>query len=118
MTAADFAEASGVLERYARASAAAQWSELNLAFHLALYRPAGLPRLLRMIESLIRGSDRFLRVYVSFVVGRDHPLEDHHSILLACRKRDTRRAVRLLGSHIGRTRKALSQVAATEDRDG
>ena len=107
MTAADFAALDAVLERYARSSSPAQWSELNLEFHLALYRPAGLPRLVRMVEDLIRGSDRYLRVYVSFVVGRDHPLEEHRQIVQACRAREVARAVRLLEAHIDRTRRAL-----------
>jgi DNA-binding GntR family transcriptional regulator len=107
MAEADFAALAEVLERYARSASPAQWSELNLEFHLALYRPAGLPRLARMIEDLIRGSDRYLRVYVSFVVGRDHPLEEHRRILEACRAREVTKAVRLLESHIERTRRAL-----------
>jgi DNA-binding GntR family transcriptional regulator len=111
MTSADVAAAGRVLDRYARANSPAQWSELNLEFHLSLYRPAGLPRLLRMIESLIRGSDRYLRVYVSFVVGRDDPLEEHHAILAACKAGEIGRAVRLLESHIGHTRKALAAAA-------
>ncbi len=107
MTAAHFAALERILERYSRAAAPALWSELNLDFHLALYRPCALPRLVGMIESLIRGSDRYLRVYVSFVMGRDHPLEEHREILAACREREAARAVRLLEKHIERTRKAL-----------
>ena len=38
MKAADFAAMAEVLDRYARATTPAQWSELNLDFHLALYR--------------------------------------------------------------------------------
>lgn len=111
MTERDFAAAAGVLDRYARASSPGQWSELNLEFHLTLYRPARLPRMLGMIESLIRGSDRYLRVYVSFVVGRDDPLEEHHAILQACRAGTAHKAVDLLEAHIEHTRKALEAAA-------
>jgi DNA-binding GntR family transcriptional regulator len=107
MAAADFSAIERVLDRYARATGPAQWSELNLAFHLSLYRPAGLPRLVGMIENLIRGGDRYLRVYVSMVVGRDQPLREHRELLAACRARDVKRAVRLLERHIEATRKAL-----------
>jgi DNA-binding GntR family transcriptional regulator len=107
MKAPDFAAVANVLERYAQATSPTLWTELNLEFHLALYRAAGRPRLLRMIEDLIRGTDRYLRVYISFIVGRDDPLEEHRQILRACRERDVARAVRLLEGHIERTQKAL-----------
>jgi DNA-binding GntR family transcriptional regulator len=110
MKASHFAAVADVLERYAQASTPTLWTELNLEFHLSLYRPAGRPRLLRMIEDLIRGTDRYLRVYISFVVGRDHPLEEHRQILRACRERDVAKAVRLLESHIERTQKALASA--------
>jgi DNA-binding GntR family transcriptional regulator len=110
MKAADFAVVADVLERYAQATSPTLWTELNLEFHLSLYRPAGRPRLLRMIEDLIRGTDRYLRVYISFIVGRDDPLEEHRQILRACRERDAGKAVRLLEGHIERTQKALASA--------
>jgi len=110
MKAADFAAIADVLDRYARATTPAQWSELNLDFHLALYRPSGMPRLVRMIEDLIRGTERYIRVYVSFVVGRDQPLEEHRRILRACRERDVAKAVKLLEAHIEATQRALREA--------
>lgn len=109
MGAADFSAIADILERYSRATSPLQWSELNLEFHLALYRPAGLPRMVRMIDELIRGTDRYLRVYVSFRAGRDQPLDEHRQILAACRARDVSRAARLIDAHIARTQKALNQ---------
>jgi DNA-binding GntR family transcriptional regulator len=44
---------------------------------------------------------------VSFVVGRDAPLEDHRRILDACRERAVALAVRRLERHIERTQSAL-----------
>jgi DNA-binding GntR family transcriptional regulator len=110
MTPADFAAVSDVLDRYAKATSPGQWTELNLEFHMTLYRPAGRPRLVRMIEDLIRGTDRYLRVYISFIVGRDDPLEEHRQILRACKERDVARAARLLEGHIERTQKALARA--------
>jgi len=112
MKAADIAALGEVLDRYAKASSPAQWSELNLEFHLRLFRPAARPRLTRMIEDLIRGTDRYLRVYISFIVGRDTPLEEHRRIVRACRERDVDKAVGLLEAHIGRTQKVLSAAGA------
>jgi DNA-binding GntR family transcriptional regulator len=113
MKAPDFAAIAEVLDRYARGTTPAQWSELNLEFHLALYRPSGLPRLVRMIEDLIRGTERYIRVYVSYIVGRDQPLAEHRRILRACRDRDVPKAVDLLEGHITATQRALREAAAS-----
>jgi DNA-binding GntR family transcriptional regulator len=107
MTEADFAEAERVLERYAAARGPAQWTERNLEYHITLYRAAGMPRLLRMIEDLIRGSARSVRVYVSTVRGLRGPHKEHQEILAACRKRDVALAAQLLEAHIEKTRTAL-----------
>lgn len=107
LKARDVAHAEEILARYARATRPDDWTELNLDFHLALYRPAGMPRLLRMIEDLIRGADRYLRIYISSVAGRDVPMMEHRAILDAARGGDARRALRLLESHIERTRRML-----------
>lgn len=115
MRPADFAEAERILERYAAARAPAQWTERNLDFHLALYRAAGLPKLTRMIEDLIRGAERYVRVYVSTVRGLDEPHREHQEILEACRKRDADRAAGLLEAHIEKTRTALRASLATGD---
>lgn len=112
MKPADTAALGEVLDRYAKATSPAEWTELNLEFHLRLYRPAARPRLVRMIEDLIRGTDRYLRIYISFIVGRDTPLEEHRQIVRACRERDADKAVSLLEAHIGRTQKALSAAGA------
>lgn len=112
-TAKDAARAEEILARYARATRPDEWTELNLEFHLTLYRPSGMPRILRMIEEIVRGTNRYLRVYVSSVVGRDVPMEEHRAILDAAKAGDTRHAVRLLEAHIERTRRTLADNAAT-----
>jgi DNA-binding GntR family transcriptional regulator len=114
MQPADIAHLQSILDRYARAALPGEWSELNLQFHLALYRPAGMPQMLQMIEGLIRGSDRSLRVHLSYIVGRDDPLQDHRQILQACRDGDLARACRLVERHIERTRKVVEQVLRKE----
>ena len=89
------------------ATAPAQYSERNLEFHLILYRAAGMPRLTRMIEDLIRGTARYVRVYVSTVRGLEGPLQEHREILQACRDRNVTQAAALLEAHIEKTRMAL-----------
>lgn len=112
LTARDAARAEEILARYVRATRPDEWTELNLEFHLALYRPSGMPRILRMIEEIVRGTNRFLRVYISSVAGREVPMEEHRAILDAAKAGDTRRAVRLLEAHIERTRRMLADNAA------
>lgn len=112
LTAKDAARAEDILARYARATRPDEWTELNLEFHLTLYRPSGMPRILRMIEEIVRGTNRYLRVYISSVAGRDVPMEEHRAILDAAKAGDTRRAVRLLEAHIERTRRMLADNAA------
>lgn len=107
MTDGHFAEAGQVLEHYAASSSPGEWTERNVEFHLALYRAAGMPRLIGMIEVLMRGSARYVRVYVSTVRGLAGPHQEHHEILDACRRRDVARAVQLLEAHIEKTRTAL-----------
>lgn len=107
MTQSDFDAAEHVLERYAAATAPAQYTERNLEFHLTLYRAAGMPRLTRMIEDLIRGTARYVRVYVSTVRGLEGPLREHQEILQACRDRNVTQAAALLEAHIEKTRMAL-----------
>ena len=104
---ADIAEAERVLAVYASSRTPAQWTERNLDFHLALYRAAGMPRLTGMIEELIRGTARYVRVYVSTVRGLDGPHKEHQDILEACRRRDPEEAAVLLEAHIEKTRTAL-----------
>jgi DNA-binding GntR family transcriptional regulator len=71
-----------------------------------------MPRILRMIEEIVRGTNRFLRVYISSVAGREVPMAEHRGILDAAKKGDAKRAVRLLEAHIDRTRRMLEENAA------
>ena len=112
LTARDAARAEEILARYARATRPDEWTELNLEFHLTLSRPSGMPRILRMIEEIVRGTNRYLRVYISSVAGRDVPMEEHQAILEAARAGDAKRAVRLLEAHVERTRRMLADNAA------
>ncbi|MFT4194584.1 GntR family transcriptional regulator [Ottowia sp.] len=111
MTAADLKAAAAILDRYDASDSPRQWSELNLEFHLCLYRAAGRPRLLRMIEDIVRGIDIHLRAHQSATAGRKSPQAEHRGILQACAWGDTARAVRLLEQHIEHTQRALQDAA-------
>jgi DNA-binding GntR family transcriptional regulator len=104
---ADFRAAREILRRYDESEGPRQWTELNLEFHLTLYRPCGRARLVRMIEDLVRGISIHLRQYISHTVGRGSPQAEHKEILKACVAGDGALAVRLTEEHIERTKATL-----------
>jgi DNA-binding GntR family transcriptional regulator len=106
-TEAVFEEAESIIARYDASDMPREWSELNLEFHMCLYRPCGHPRLLKTIESLVRGTDIHLRAHQSSIAGRKSPQTEHRAILDACIARDVRRARDLLEAHIERTQHVL-----------
>ena len=61
MRAADVKAIRSILTRYDASDSPREWTELDLEFHLALYRPCGRARMLKMIEDIVRSSDIQLR---------------------------------------------------------
>lgn len=110
MTSADLRASERILDRYDASDSPREWSELNLEFHLSLYRAAGRPRLVRMIEDIVRGIDVHLRAHQSATAGRKSPQAEHRDILQACYHGDTVQAVALLERHIEHTQQALSSA--------
>jgi DNA-binding GntR family transcriptional regulator len=104
-------EAERLLKRYDGSESPREWRDLNLAFHLALYRPCNRPRLVKMIEDVALGTHRFLRTYISAAVGRDDPQAEHHRLLELCVEGNAGAALRLLEGHIERTKAVLQQRA-------
>jgi DNA-binding GntR family transcriptional regulator len=100
-------EAQAILTKYDAAESPREWSDFNIQFHLALYRPANKPRLLQMIENLTRGTDRQVHLHISRTVGREHPQSEHFALLEACRRGEMEKALDLLESHIAGTQAAL-----------
>ena len=107
LTVKHFKAAREIMRRYDESESPRQWTELNLEFHLTLYRPCGRPRLVRMIEELVRGINIHLRQHISHTVGRGNPQAEHKDILKACVEGDGPLAVRLTEQHIERTKAAL-----------
>lgn len=107
MKAADHKAARAIMARYDASDSPLEWTELNLEFHLCLYRPSGRPRLVKMIEELVRGMGIHLRAQQSFKVGRKSPQTEHRALLKACLARDVGMATELLQQHIEHTQQAL-----------
>lgn len=103
--------AERILRSYDGSESPREWRDLNLAFHLALYKPSNRPRLVKMIEQVHLGVHRFLRTYISATLGRDKPQAEHHRLLEFCVAGNHASALKLLETHIERTKSVLRQQA-------
>lgn len=78
----------------------AHWSEYNWNFHSALYSPANRPETMRVLSSLHKKCDRYIRLQL---LSGDHIAraeEEHHELIEICRKRNKRAAKALMHQHI------------------
>lgn len=107
MKASDHKAAREIMAKYDASDSPLEWAELNLEFHLCLYRACGRPKLLRMIEEIVRSIGIHLRAQQSYKAGRKSPQSEHREILKACVAKDVGRAIQLLEQHIEHTQKAL-----------
>ncbi|WP_293268208.1 GntR family transcriptional regulator [Neptunomonas sp.] len=104
MTEQDFTTSREILHAFEEAvksgTRVQDWSELNYAFHVALYRPANMPMALDIIEVLNFKSDRYIRMQLLFTTGIDKADQEHSDILGLCIKQDIKSASALLRKHI------------------
>ena len=107
MTTRDHKAAREIMARYDASDSPQEWAELNLEFHLCLYRACNRPRLLKMIEEIVRSIGIHLRAQQSYKAGQKSPQSEHREILKSCIARDVERATSLLESHIEHTQRAL-----------
>jgi DNA-binding GntR family transcriptional regulator len=110
-TPGDLKRAREILREYDQSEQPRRWSELNLEFHLALYRPCARPRLMKMIEDVSRGVSLHLRQYISHTVGRRDPQAEHKEILKACAAGDADLAASLVERHIEHTKSSVLAAA-------
>lgn len=76
------------------------WSDYNWAFHSTLYKPANRPETMKILSSLHKKCDRYIRLQL---LGGDHIAraeEEHHDLIEVCRKRNKRAAKALMHQHI------------------
>lgn len=87
----------------------AHWSEYNWNFHSMLYGPANRPETMKVLSSLHKKCDRYIRLQL---LGGDHIVraeEEHHQLLELCRKRNKRAAKALMQQHIVGVEKDLAE---------
>ncbi len=76
------------------------WSDMNYAFHEALYHPANQPETMKIVSSLNTRCDRYIRVQLLFTEGVEKAEEEHRQLLEAYKNRDKREAKKILKKHI------------------
>lgn len=92
------------------------WSDLNYALHEALYKPAGLPQAMEVIQSLNIKADRYIRMQLLFTTGIDKADQEHKEILELCRKRDKEAASALLRKHILEAGQAIHDLLTEQQK--
>lgn len=78
----------------------AHWSDYNWEFHLALYRSANKPETIKLLSTLHKQCDRYIRLQL---LSGDHIVraeKEHHELLDLCQKRNKRAAKALMHRHI------------------
>jgi DNA-binding GntR family transcriptional regulator len=83
------------------------WSESDMAFHEALYAPAGRPRQVALIRRLRMTSELRVPAYQRLPEETARWLADHDAIVAACRDRRADRAVAVLRDHIEGARRIV-----------
>lgn len=107
MVAPDIELATRLLDEYDSKPKPQDWSEMNRAFHMALYAPCDLARLLKMIDANLNQLSRFVRMQVSQITGKEDPQREHRQLLEACVRGDAARASNILKDHIAQTQRLL-----------
>ncbi|MBD2070188.1 GntR family transcriptional regulator [Leptolyngbya sp. FACHB-671] len=100
LTEADLQKAADILEKTDRETDVGRWAKLNWEFHAVLYGAGDRPRLLSLIKTLHVNIDRYIRLQMAKMNYLEKSQQEHQQILDACRKGDSKTAVRLLKRHI------------------
>lgn len=91
-----------------------EWEEANRKFHMALYEPCGMLRLLNTIRDLHIARTRYMIGATAAQDWDPTSSADHEEILMAVRFGEVMSACELLKKHIGTSKKVLAK-AITEN---
>lgn len=100
LDAAAIAEAQAALAAAEASPALPDWEAANRAFHAALIRGCGMPRLLDAIDDLQRASSRYLQAAWREMDWKQRSDREHRQLLQAAKRRDAGRACEILARHI------------------
>lgn len=100
----DLARAEEVLRKFNSAlkgrSEIDHWSEFNWEFHSALYAPAQRPETMKVLSTLHRHSDRYIRLQLLNNEHIERAQREHLELIELCRARKKRAVKALLHRHI------------------
>ena len=102
MTAATFEAAEKILDEMLNQSTEVHWTQLNWAFHHALYEPAERPQSVEILERLYVNTYRHFPVPMRFTQGIEVMDGEHRHLLSLCRAGEARQAGVFLRDHIMR----------------
>lgn len=103
----DLAQAKAVLTLLdEEAGDITRWSELNWEFHLALYKPANMPRLIETVRMLHHNVARYFVIYQELNY-RTQSQAEHYSLVEACERKDSTTALACLQTHLRASAEAL-----------
>lgn len=88
------------LDELAKEQDSSKWGELNRQFHEALYRDAGRPLHLKIVNDSIDRIDSYIRAQLNLSGGMIKAHEEHLAILKACETGDVEKASELTSAHI------------------
>lgn len=114
ITEEDLARAEQVLGRFDRALDRRieidQWSDYNFEFHSMLYAPAGRPETMKLLATLHKNCDRYIRLQLLDGDHIERAEAEHRELVELCRKRDKRAAKSLLYDHIVRVEEDIVEA--------
>jgi DNA-binding GntR family transcriptional regulator len=76
------------------------WLAANAEFHAAVYKRAGRPRTIELVEQLRRLTDRYLYMHLEVIGQTEHLHAEHTGILHAVENGDAALAARLTQEHL------------------
>lgn len=76
------------------------WLAANATFHATVYRCAGRPRMIELVEQLRRLTDRYMYVHIEVIGRTEHLTAEHLGILAAVEAGDPVLAGRLTREHL------------------
>ncbi|KWX57105.1 GntR family transcriptional regulator [Mycobacterium sp. NAZ190054] len=76
------------------------WLAANADFHAAVYKRAGRPRMIELVEQLRRLTDRYLYMHLEVIGQTEHLHAEHAAILSAVENGDPALAARLTREHL------------------
>ncbi|GGA67441.1 GntR family transcriptional regulator [Neiella marina] len=104
MTEQDFelaAQSLDTMERaWQREDAIAIWSDMNMDFHLSLYRAANRPHALDLVRTLNHNSGRYVRMNLLLTGAKPRSELEHRQLLELCQQQQVAQACALLKTHI------------------